>query len=76
MGVPGHDQRDWDFAKKYNIPIIEVIGGGNVKEEAFTDVEDGILVNSGMINGLRVKDAIAKITDYRGYYTLSGWTDD
>jgi len=64
MGVPGHDQRDWDFAKKYNIPIIEVIGGGNVKEEAFTDVEDGILVNSGMINGLRVKDAIAKITDY------------
>ncbi|HBC31292.1 MAG TPA: leucine--tRNA ligase [Clostridiales bacterium] len=64
MGVPGHDQRDWDFAKKYNIPIIEVIGGGNVEEEAFTDVEDGILVNSGMINGLRVKDAIEKITDY------------
>ncbi|MFA6984482.1 MAG: leucine--tRNA ligase [Sedimentibacter sp.] len=64
MGVPGHDQRDWDFAKKYNIPIIEVIGGGNVEEEAFTDVEDGILVNSGMINGLRVKDAIQKITDY------------
>ena len=64
MGVPGHDQRDWDFAKKYNIPIIEVIGGGNVEKEAFTDVEDGILVNSGMINGLRVKDAIEKITDY------------
>jgi leucyl-tRNA synthetase len=64
MGVPGHDQRDWDFAKKYDIPIIEVIGGGNVEEEAFTDVEDGILVNSGMINGLRVKDAIEKITDY------------
>ena len=64
MGVPGHDQRDWDFAKKYNIPIIEVIGGGNVEEEAFTDVEDGTLVNSGMINGLRVKDAIQKITDY------------
>ena len=64
MGVPGHDQRDWDFARKYNIPIIEVIGGGNVEEEAFTDVEDGILVNSGMINGLRVKDAIEKITDY------------
>jgi len=64
MGVPGHDQRDWDFAKKYDIPIIEVIGGGNVEKEAFTDVEDGILVNSGMINGLRVKDAIEKITDY------------
>jgi len=64
MGVPGHDQRDWEFAKKYNIPIIEVIGGGNIEEEAFTDVEDGILVNSGMINGLRVKDAIEKITNY------------
>jgi leucyl-tRNA synthetase len=64
MGVPGHDQRDWEFAKKYNIPIIEVIAGGNIEEEAFTDVEDGILINSGMINGLRVKDAIEKITDY------------
>ena len=53
-----------EFAKKYNIPIIEVIAGGNIEEEAFTDVEDGILINSGMINGLRVKDAIEKITDY------------
>ena len=64
MGVPGHDQRDWEFAKEFNIPIIEVIAGGNIEEEAFTDVEDGILINSGMINGLRVKEAIEKITDY------------
>ncbi|HOW23822.1 MAG TPA: leucine--tRNA ligase [Sedimentibacter sp.] len=64
MGVPGHDQRDWEFAKKFNIPIIEVIAGGNIEEAAFTDVEDGILINSDMINGLRVKDAIEKITNY------------
>ena len=64
MGVPGHDERDWEFARKFNIPIIEVIGGGNIEEAAFTDVEDGILINSGMINGLRVKDAIDKIIDY------------
>ena len=64
MGVPGHDQRDWEFATKFNIPIIEVISGGNIEESAFTDVEDGILINSGMIDGLRVKDAIEKITDY------------
>ncbi|HHZ02589.1 MAG TPA: leucine--tRNA ligase [Tissierellia bacterium] len=64
MGVPGHDQRDWEFARKFNIPIIEVIAGGNIEEEAYTDVEDGILVNSGMINGLRVKEAIEKITNY------------
>ena len=64
MGVPGHDQRDWEFARKFRIPIIEVIGGGNIEEAAFTDVEDGILINSDMINGLRVKDAIDKIIDY------------
>lgn len=64
MGVPGHDQRDWEFATKFNIPIIEVISGGNIKEAAFTDVEDGILINSGMIDGLRVKEAIEKITVY------------
>ncbi|MDD2495831.1 MAG: class I tRNA ligase family protein, partial [Tissierellia bacterium] len=56
MAVPGHDTRDWEFAKKFNIPIIEVIEGGNVEESAFTDVEDGVLVNSGMLNGLRVKE--------------------
>ncbi|MGB4439003.1 MAG: leucine--tRNA ligase [Sedimentibacter sp.] len=64
MAVPGHDTRDWEFAKKFDIPIVEVIEGGNIEEEAFTDVEDGVMVNSGMLNGLRVKEAIAKIIDY------------
>jgi leucyl-tRNA synthetase len=48
MAVPGHDQRDWEFAKKFNIPIIEVISGGDISVEAYTD--DGVLVNSGFIN--------------------------
>jgi leucyl-tRNA synthetase len=64
MAVPGHDTRDWEFAKKFNIPIIEVIAGGNIEEAAFTDVEDGILINSGILNGLRVEEAIAKMIDY------------
>ncbi|NLX63074.1 MAG: leucine--tRNA ligase [Tissierellia bacterium] len=64
MAVPGHDSRDWEFAKKFNLPIIEVVKGGNVEEEAYTDTEDGILVNSELINGLRVKDAIKKISDW------------
>lgn len=64
MAVPGHDTRDWEFAKKFNIPIIEVIEGGDIEKEAYTDTADGILVNSGFINGLRVKEAIAKMMDY------------
>lgn len=64
MAVPGHDTRDWEFAKKFNIPILEVIAGGDVEKEAFTDVEDGIMINSGILNGLRVKEAIAKIIDF------------
>lgn len=58
MAVPGHDQRDWEFATKFNLPIVEVIKGGNIKEEAFTDTNSGILVNSDFINGMEVKDAI------------------
>ncbi len=61
MAVPGHDTRDWEFAKKFGLPIIEVVGGGNVEEAAFTDVETGILVNSGILNGLEVADAKKKI---------------
>ncbi len=57
MAVPAHDERDWDFAKKFNLPIIEVVAGGDVQNEAFTDVETGKLVNSGFLNGLEVKDA-------------------
>ncbi len=64
MAVPGHDTRDWEFAKKFNIPIIEVIEGGDIEKEAYTDTADGILINSGFINGLRVKEAISKMIDY------------
>ncbi len=62
MAVPAHDDRDWAFAKKFGLPIIEVVAGGeNVQEEAFTNVSDGIMVNSDFLNGLHVKDAIAKM---------------
>jgi leucyl-tRNA synthetase len=62
--VPGHDARDWEFAKKFDIPIVEVIAGGKVDEEAFTDIESGVLVNSEIINGLNVKEAKDKIIEY------------
>lgn len=51
MAVPAHDTRDWEFAKKFNLPIIEVVKGGNVEEEAFTDCATGIMVNSGILDG-------------------------
>ncbi|MDD4773460.1 MAG: leucine--tRNA ligase, partial [Eubacteriales bacterium] len=64
MAVPGHDTRDWEFARKYGLPVVEVVGGGNIEEEAFTDVETGILVNSGFLNGLEVAQAKTKIIDW------------
>ena len=57
MAVPAHDDRDWDFAKVFGLPIIEVVAGGNVQEAAFTDVATGIMCNSGFLNGLEVADA-------------------
>ena len=57
MAVPAHDERDWDFAKVFNLPIIEVVAGGNVQEEAFTDVQTGVMCNSEFLNGLEVADA-------------------
>ncbi|MBO4838296.1 MAG: leucine--tRNA ligase [Lachnospiraceae bacterium] len=57
MAVPAHDTRDWEFAKVFGLPIIEVVAGGNVQEEAFTDVQTGIMVNSGFLNGLEVEEA-------------------
>ena len=62
MAVPAHDTRDWEFAKKFGLPIIEVVQGGDVQNEAYTDCESGIMVNSDILNGLTVQDAIAKIT--------------
>lgn len=64
MAVPAHDTRDWEFAKKFNLPIIEVVKGGNVEEAAFTDCATGIMVNSGMLDGLSVEDAKKKITQW------------
>ncbi|MBO4898208.1 MAG: leucine--tRNA ligase [Clostridia bacterium] len=66
MAVPAHDERDWDFAKKFGLPIIEVVAGAekDVNEEAYTNVSSGVMVNSGFLTGLKVKDAIAKMIDY------------
>ena len=61
MAVPGHDTRDWDFAKKFGLPIIEVVKGGDVEKEAFTDCATGIMVNSGILDGLTVEEAKKKI---------------
>ena len=65
MAVPAHDTRDWEFAKKFDLPIIEVVKGGeDVQKEAFTDCETGILVNSGFLDGLSVEDAKKKMTEF------------
>ncbi len=61
MAVPAHDQRDYEFATKYNIPIIEVISGGDIESEAYTDTETGILINSDLLNGMSVDEAKEKI---------------
>jgi len=64
MAVPAHDTRDWDFARKFGLPIIEVVAGGDVQNEAYTDVATGKLCNSDFLNGMEVKDAKAAITDW------------
>ena len=65
MAVPAHDSRDWDFAKKFNLPIIEVVSGGkDVQEEAYTDVYKGNMVNSEFLNGLPVKEAIPTMIEW------------
>lgn len=82
MAVPAHDTRDWDFAKKFDLPIIEVVEGGDAQNEAYTDVADGILVNSGFLDGLRVadaKEAVIKWLEEKGIghkkvnYKLRDW---
>ena len=64
MAVPAHDTRDWEFAKKFGLPIIEVVKGGDVEQEAFTDCDTGVMVNSGILDGLTVEEAKQKITAY------------
>lgn len=64
MAVPGHDTRDWEFAKAFNLPIIEVVKGGDVQNEAYTDSEEGIIVNSPLIDGMSVAEAKESIADH------------
>ncbi|MEG0124847.1 MAG: leucine--tRNA ligase [Clostridia bacterium] len=64
MAVPAHDARDHEFATKFHIPMVEVVAGGDISKEAFTDTADGVLVNSGFLNGLRVAEAKTKIIDW------------
>ena len=85
MAVPAHDSRDWEFAKKFGLPIVEVVQGktaSDLDKEAFTDVATGTLVNSGFLNGLSVRDAQAKMVAWleetgRGHkkvnYKLRDW---
>ena len=64
MAVPAHDDRDWEFAKVFGIPMVEVVAGGNIEEAAFTDCATGVMVNSGFLTGLSVEDAKVKIKDW------------
>ena len=70
MAVPAHDDRDWEFAKKFNLPLIQVIASNDknvtcdIEKEPFTDVATGMLVNSGFLTGLSVEDAKKKVIDY------------
>ncbi|MHC4713719.1 MAG: leucine--tRNA ligase [Planctomycetota bacterium] len=82
MAVPGHDERDWRFARKYGLPIVEVVSGGNIEEAAFTDIDRGTMVNSGPLDGLNPAEAIVKMTEIvvsEGYgeasvqYKLRDW---
>ena len=65
MGVPGHDQRDWEFATKFGLPIVEVVAGGDITTEAFVAKDDSaVMVNSGFLNGMTVKEAIPAMKKY------------
>ena len=65
MAVPAHDERDWDFAKKFGLPIVEVVAGGkNVQEECYPDVATGTMVNSGFMNGMTVAEAKKAAIEY------------
>ena len=73
MAVPAHDTRDWEFAKKFDLPIIEVVSGGeDVNAAAFTDCETGILCNSDFLNGLSVEDAKKKMLEFLGEKGIGG----
>ena len=71
MAVPAHDTRDYEFAKTFNLPIVEVVAGGDVSKEAYTECEHGRMVNSGFLNGMEVAEAKKAIADYLDYYNNS-----
>jgi leucyl-tRNA synthetase len=82
MAVPAHDERDWAFAHQYHLPVREVVAGGNIDEKPYTDTENGILVNSGFLNGLPVSAATGRITEWltasgcgrkKVHYKLRDW---
>ena len=82
MAVPAHDTRDWEFARKFGLPMVEVVAGGDIDKEAYTDIQDGVMVNSGFLNGLKVAQAKKAMVDYlveKGYgerkvnYKLRDW---
>ena len=82
MAVPGHDERDWRFARTFGLPVVEVISGGDISQAAFTDIENGTLVNSGPLTGMKPSEAIVKMTEIverEGYgkasvqYRLRDW---
>ena len=80
MAVPAHDTRDWEFAHKFGIPMIEVVAGGNIEEAAYTDIQDGVMVNSGFLDGMKVaKEAIIEYLEKNGLgekkvnYKLRDW---
>ena len=64
MAVPGHDSRDWEFAKTFGLPIVEVVAGGDVSKEAYTDCATGKMVNSGFLTGMQVEEAIEAMKAY------------
>ncbi len=64
MAVPGHDQRDYEFAKKYHLDIVEVIEGGDLSKEAYTDTDEGVMVNSDFLDGLSVSEAIRTMIEF------------
>lgn len=64
MAVPAHDSRDWEFAKKFGLPIVEVVKGGDIEKEAYTNTDTGTLINSDFLNGLEVNEAIGKISNW------------
>ena len=64
MAVPAHDTRDWEFAHKFGLPMVEVVAGGDIEKEAYTDIQDGVMVNTGFLNGMKVAEAKKAIIDY------------